>query len=326
MSTSLVAAALLFSPVPQAAPKKPQGQKPVLGQVQMAGDNGKMGTTYSLGDKGGELNFTLDTAEFVLRAPMVDDTIVAKKGEKILLLTFTVANPQKADQKLNYTSLKFTAVAPDDKNSEFDGYFYHPDRKTRFDTSLKPAQKVKVTIPFPIHGIGPVNKLIVKRGGGKVLRYDLREKVEPLAGPFAKDGTNALEKADSEAKRVFALGKADVAVYAVETFDEGLGDYKPSGGQQIVGITVTVQNPGLQPFKMTWNTFRPTLLDENGEACEWTQDLLGMSSNRTVDQEIAPDGQIRARYVFRVAKGVKPAKLTLLDAGDSQRSMTVTLP
>ncbi|RYD41085.1 MAG: DUF4352 domain-containing protein, partial [Verrucomicrobiaceae bacterium] len=162
MSMLVAASLLVFG---GQAPKKPQAPKPQpkLGQVQMAGDNGAIGTTYSVGDKGTELNFTLDSAEFVLRAPMAEDTVVAEKEKKILLLTFTVANPQKNEQNFLYSSFHFTAVAPDDENSEYDGYYYHPDRKTRFDTTLKPAQKVKAVIAFPIHGKGPVNKLIVKR-------------------------------------------------------------------------------------------------------------------------------------------------------------------
>ncbi|RYG38806.1 DUF4352 domain-containing protein [bacterium] len=310
-------------------PKKPAGQKPkppVLGQVQMAGDNGKIGTTYSLGDKGSELNFTLESAEFVLRAPMVEDYIVAKKDQKILLLTFSVANPQKNDQSFSYSSIKFTAVAPDDQNFEFNEYLYHPQRKNRFETTLKPAQKVKALAPFPIHAEGPVNKLIVRRGNGKVLRYDLRNLVKPLTGPFAKDGNIALEKATVDSKTPFGFGKADWTVDAVETLPEGVGNYKPGANDNIVGITVTIKNPGLQPIKVGWSTFRPVLTDENGETCEWTQDLLGMSSNRTVDQVVEPDGFFKARYVFRVSKGAKPAKFTLNDSAESTRSISVTLP
>jgi len=160
------------APKPVAKPPVKSTPRPVLGTVPMPGDNGQIGTTYSMGDKGTELNLTLDSAEFVLLAPMVDDTIVANEEQKILLLTFTVQNPLKTEANLSYTSFAFTAVAPDDKNSEFGGWLYHPERKTRFETSLKPAQKVKAVMAFPIHAKGPVNKLIVKRGSAPVLRYD----------------------------------------------------------------------------------------------------------------------------------------------------------
>ncbi|MGV3617300.1 MAG: hypothetical protein ACO1SV_18385 [Fimbriimonas sp.] len=334
-SFALLGAVLVLSPLApaQAKPKpkpKPAAQKPatrpLLGTVQLPGDNGQLNVPYSMGNKGSELNFTLESAEFADRAHFADGATLANAEQKLLILTFAVQNPQKVESNLSWNSFKFTVVSPDDQNQDFGGYLYHPERKTRFDSTLKPAQKVKATIAIPIHAVGPVNKLMVRRGDAPVLRYDLRGKVKPLTGAFAaNEGVDILKEGQAAVGATFPLGKFDWTVEGVEMVDGPVGSYKAPTGEKMFVVTVRAANSGLVKLPLSWNTLQPTLKDADGELLEWKQDFLGMNSNKTIGVEVDPNDSMRGKFVFSGVPTAKPARLTLLDRGTG-RSVVVKFP
>ena len=316
----------------QAHPKAtPQASRPtpkdVIGQVQMLGDAGKIGTTYSLGPKNSQLNFILDSAAFSVRSSMAEDVIVAKKDEKLLTLTFSAANPLKTDQQLSETSFQFTVVSPDGKNAEYDGFLYHPERKTRFSSTLKPAQKVSAVVVIPIHAKGPVDKLIVKRMGGDVLRYDLRKEVKPLAGSFAESGDVAAEEVRTNFGTAFDFGQVELTVDGFAKTESGVGSYEPSDEFDIWAATISVRNPNLTPIKYGWSVLMASATDVSGEADEWIQDLFSVANARSLDRvSIAPGESLKGRLAFRVPRGSKPKRITLVDGTGSDRSVTIEMP
>jgi hypothetical protein len=310
-------------------PAKPKGKpaqtRPTLGTVQLPGDNGQVNVAYSMGNKGDELNFTLDTAEFADRAHFADGTTFPTAEQKLLLLTFTVQNPQKKEMFLTWNTFKFTVVSPEDQNQEFGGYLYHPTQKTRYSSTLKPAQKVKATIAIPIHAVGPVNKLMVRRGEAPVLRYDLRSKVKPLTGPFAtNEGIDIAKEGAGALNTPFGLGQFDWTIESVEAVEGPVGNYKARDGEKAYIVIATVKNTGLLKQGVTWNTLRPTMKDADGEQFEWKQDFLGMNSNKTIGTELEPNDTIRAKFVFTGPANAKPAKLSLLD-NRTNRTLVIKL-
>ncbi|RYG17287.1 hypothetical protein EON82_24030 [bacterium] len=327
LSLSLVALVVLG---PQGAKAKQQVKKPVvkptvIGQVQMPGDNGKLETLYSMGDAGTQLNFRLDKVSFATRAAMVEDTVVADADHKLLILNFTVQNPLKSDQRLTYDNFKFTVVSPDGQNEEFDGWIYHPTLKTRLDTSLKPAQNVQAVAVFPIHAKGPVDKLIVKRGEGKVLRYDLRGKIPALTGTYAASADVAQPEASGKVGTPFELNELDWTVEKVESVTTPIGDYTPEEGEQLIAVTAVAKNPTMKPLGVSYNTVAPSMKDANGETIEWTQDFVSMSSGKTLESTLKPSEQVRGRFLFKAPAAMKPTSLTLAD-NNTRRSVTIALP
>lgn len=327
LSLPLLAALLL---TPQGA--KPKVQAPaakpkptVLGQVQMPGDHGKPNVLYSMGLPGTQLNFRLDKAAFATRVAMAEDTIVADGEHKLLVLTLTVANPQKSDMSVNYSAFNFTVVSPDGQNAEFDGYLYHPERKTRFDTTLKPAQNVQAVAVIPIHAKGPVDKLIVKRGDAKVLRYDLRGQIPALTGTYAVAPESAQPEVEAKVGTPFELNKLDWTIEKVEDSTAAVGDYTPNEGERLILVTAVAKNPTLLPVNVTWNVVLPSMKDENGETVEWTQDFVSMTTGKTLTADLKPGAQVRGRFVFRAPTTLKPTQLTLMDEG-LRRAVTIALP
>lgn len=304
---------------------KPAQTRPLLGTAQLPGDDGQLNVPYSMGNKGAELNFTLESAEFSDRAQFADGAVHPTADQKLLILTFAVQNPLKTEDRLIWNSFKFTVVSPDDQNQEFGGYLYHPEHKTRFESTLKPAQKVKAMIAIPIHAVGPVNKLMVRRGEGPLLRYDLRGKVKPLVGPFAtNEGIDIAKEGNATLNAPFAHGQLDWTVESVEAVNEPVGRYKAGDGEKMFIVTMTAKNAGLTKFPVTWNTLRPTMKDADGEPFEWLQDFVGMSSGKTISTELEPNDTIRGKLVFRGSANAKPAKLTLLD-GKTNRTIVIKL-
>jgi len=305
---------------------KTQGTSPTLGTAQLPGDNGKVGTKYQLGAKGAELHFTLDSATVDTRYKTVSTNLIAEKDERLLILSFTVQNPTKIEQSADSRSFKFTVVSPDDKNVEASGPVYEPVKRTPINQMLKPAQKVKLAVVIPIFAQGPITKLIVARGTGAVLRFDLREAMVKSTSVFAgEDGVSINNEAKSELNKAIDFDGFDIEIQEVGEAKDAIGVYQPSSSSGLYFATVKFSNPMMKPLRIGWQYFTPTLTDENGETVHWPSDMVSMASGSTVSQDVDPDGSIRARYIFSGAKGLKLAKFKLT-RNSTGRSVTVKLP
>lgn len=303
---------------------QPKQTTPAKGTVQMPGDKGVIGTTYQLGAKGNELHFTLDSAEFAQRFPAVEDMIFADSEDRLLVLKYTVQNPQKFPVRFDYTSFHFTSVSPADENRENPNYIYHATTFKRYDPELKPAQKVQAVAVFPIHGTGPVTKLIVQRDTGvPVLRFDLRDKVKKMTSIWSPDGVDTVIKSTGEFGKVWDSGPFDVTIDKIEKVETQVGNYEVPEGQALFLVHTTVKNSLKQPYRAVWGMYEPKLVDENGEEIEWRADWLTITGNKTIDQDLDPGDTIRGKLIFVGSKDLKPTKLTL---SDSITKRTISFP
>lgn len=109
----------------------------------------------------------------------------------------------------------------------------------------------------------------------------------------------------------------------IETLSEAVGDYTPGEGERVYAVTVAAANNAGKASNVTWSSVEPKLIDANGEAVEWKQDLLSLSSNRTVETELKPGASVRGRFIFVGPATIKPASITLKDQTGSGRSIQV---
>lgn len=321
----LIVAALSLNASAQ-KPKTAPAQKTSVGTVQMPGDNGKLGTTYQLGAKGDQLNFTLEKAEFASRFISKDKVFFAPEGKRLLVLTYAVQNPRNEDMLFFEQSFKFTVVSPDDENYEFEDYVFHPDRRDRLNLQLKPAQKIRAVAVIPIHARGPVNKLIVMRGEkNPVLRYDLRDKVKAQTGAFAAaEGLEMSDVGSALPGIPFELGPFDITLEKVEDVATAIGEYEPGDGKKLVVATVTVKNASMSPTELHYSILTPTLKDTDGSEAEYAFALLKMTSGDQLNVRIEPGEQVRARLLLRADAAAKPSVLILKEEG-SGRSVRINL-
>ncbi len=298
---------------PQKQPAKPAGQaSPTLGTVQLPGDNGKLGTTYQLGDKGDELHLTLDSVAVAPYFSAGDDLILAKKGERILLINYTVQNPQKSkDMRLDWNSFKFTAISPNDGNFTGSNYIYQTDTGTRYSSDLKPAQKVKVTAVLTIYPDGPLKKLMVQRGSGAVLRYDLDGKLTKTTSSFAPNGLDFVDEIKTPINQKFDVGGTEVEVQEIAVHPGALGRYSASTTNAFFTVQLKLTNLHKKKQKYDWNTFTPSLTDENGEALNYFKDFVSVTSQSSLATEVDPGESVRGWLVFTGPKAIVPTKLKL---------------
>ncbi len=343
--TSLVAfaiAAATFAggqgakPKPKAPPAKPGApapQKPAAGAVQMPGDNGKIGTPYQLGKAGEELVFTLEKAEFASRTLLADRNIFPKPGERLLLVTYSVQNPGARDRFFFNQSFTFTVVSPDDQNFVAGGTAangaaaYHPDRKEPLSLQLKPAQKIKAITVIQMHPKGPVNKLIIQRGKDTpVLRYDMKDKVAPLAGAFAdNEGKDIRDVGAGLIETPFELGGWDVTVEKMADELLPIGSYAPPAGQRSVVLTVHIKNVSFQPAGMHSSLIVPKMTDADGSELTYPNAMLKNSAPEPFNNSaIGPGEEARFRMVFYAPLLSKPDKVVFKEYW-SERSVSVKL-
>ncbi|MBS1706760.1 MAG: hypothetical protein JST40_12890 [Armatimonadetes bacterium] len=297
---------------------RPSGTAPTKGTVQMPGDNGKLKTTYQLGEKNNELHFTLESAAFAMSYAAPEDTYLAQENQRLLVLTYTVQNPLNTEAKLNLRSFKFTVVSPEDQNFDFNGYILNAATKKRLDQSLKPAQKVKVIAVIPIHAVGPVNKLIVQRGQNTpVLRYDLTDKVEKLVSVFSKDGVDANPNGGTvTVGQPFDMKGFMVSFDEVKITKDPVKGYAPSKDYSYIVVRLSFANKLMAPNPVGFQYFTPELKDAGGQVHSWNRDILGVFTDDTFSAQVDPDATVTARYYFQVPDKVlvAPLKLKFLEA------------
>lgn len=302
---------------PTKAPAKAPEKQPIKGAVQKAGDDGQIGVTYTIGDNG-PINFTLNSAEFrASRVIMGEATIAPKADEKLLVLNATIHNPNKDLTALDWGTLRFTAIDPNDVNHEYEPRVSKPGTNEPLSVELKPAQKIDVfyVIRVPIKSVIP--KLMVEHyNGGKVLRYDLRKGVKGLAAPFADpadaSGTAGLPEIKAEAGTFYPLEGFDIKLVSTAYHEGKLGEHEPDEDKRYLIATVTIKNSNAIEASYDHGTFTAALIAEDDEKSD-AQDFLKPVRNEGANGDLKPGQEYTGRFFFMLPKDVKAKTLTVAE-------------
>jgi hypothetical protein len=296
-----------------AAKAKPTG---VLGMVPMAGLDGKIGQTYTIGQDN-PLNFTLNSAEYTIeRVNIGTSAYLPNKDEKLLVLRFTVHNPTTSERHYSWGIIGFTAVDAMNQNREFAQAVGSRTTGEDLNMALKPAQKVEAYTVITVPAKGVVPKLIVKPTEGGVVRYDLRGVAKPLSAPFAdaadKSGATALEEIPAQADTYYPMHNFDMKLLST-TYADALGDVTPEEGQRFFVATVALRNGTKAEQNYSWGTFKPELIAADDEKAEWSQALLKASRDESAEGTLKPGQEYKARIYFPLPKNVAAKTLTLAE-------------
>lgn len=314
---SFVQAAPAQKPKPKTTKPKPQ-PKPggVLGMVPMAGVEGKLGQTYTIGTND-PINFTLTSAEYTLERVNIDTSVYAPSAEeKLLVLRYTVHNPNKTERRYYWNTVGFTAVDAMNQNREFVQNAGSRETGEALNINLKPAQKVEAYTVINVPAKGVVPKLIVKPEDGGVIRYDLRGVAKPLSAPFAdpsdKTGATAPTEIPAQTGQYYPLHNFDIKV--LETgYTDALGETVPEEGQRFFVATISMRNGTKDEKRFYWGTFKATLVDADGEEAQWSQTMLRATRNETADGTLKPGQEYKARVYFSLPKDAAAKTLTLAE-------------
>ncbi len=332
---SLIAcAAMAAKPKPKPTPKP--APKP---SVQLAGDKGVFGTVYSI-RKDNPLYFRLKSAEYTTQQVVIGDELyVPKADEKLLVLHFTIQNPQKTEQFVRWDSLKWNAVDSDNNNHEEQNDWGNDDTPDhpRVEMNLQPAQTKNVITALVVPAKGSTPKLMVLPGenNGPILRYMLypdptapsQNKPGTLAAPVAdpKDtnGYTALQTVKGAVGTAYPYNDFDVTVEKFEYTTDKVGDYEPEEGGRLLLVTALIKNEWPREEFLRWDSFAPTLATENGDSMDY-KDMYSASAPRSFQQNVKPLGEARVRMIFSVPKDMTPGTLTLKE--DESRTYEFPVP
>lgn len=309
--------------VVHAAPAKAPADRPaVKGTTQLAGDNGQIGVTYTIG-KSSPLNITLTDSEYTVVRISEGDVAIAPTGEeKLLVLRYTVQNPNSMETECDWGSLSFTAVDQSNNNHEATGIL-NAETGQRLSIVLKPAQKVSAIAVFRVPAQGQVPKLIVERASGEpVLRYDLRGKVKPLPALFAapEDPTGATARAEAipaEMGRFYPLMRFDAKLVSAAYASGPFGEHEASEGNRFLVAVFTIKNQGRAKADYDWGIFPATLWTADGEKAE-ARCVLKSARNEGAGGSLSPGEEASIRVVFELPKEMAAKAISF--AEDASRS------
>jgi hypothetical protein len=292
------------------------------GTSQLAGEWGEFGKSYTIG-KSSPMNFTLRSAEFTCGRLRFSDAVhYPKANEKLLVLHYTLQNPQSSERGVSWSTFDFTAVDATDTNREYLQEVGIESNQSRLDVYLKPAQKIEVYTAIRVPAKGEVPKLIVKTGDGLVARYDLRGKVKPLAAPFADpsdaSGFSAYSEVPAQMGTYYPTGVFDIKLDGAAYTHDTLYEHEPSEGARFLLLNATIKNQAAGEKNVGWSTFTPKLRTQDGENVDWNQDLLHGTRNELLDANLDPGQEARARYFFDI-RGDTAAKTLSIKEGDDDR-------
>ncbi|PYE53166.1 DUF4352 domain-containing protein [Deinococcus yavapaiensis] len=323
---TLALTALLTSPAfAQTTPATPPART-VQGTTQLAGDVGEIGKTFTLGKGGKAVNFTLTGAEFsVSRVTIGENVYIPKAKEKLLILHYTVHNPQKEDLHYFARTLQFTVVDAKDINHENENNVGREGTTDRLETTLKPAQKVGAYVVIAVPAAGPVPKLLVNvRDDKQVVRYDLRGKVKGLPAPFAdtSDATKvtALEATPMKTGVYGPLGYFDLKLDSVALMATSIQGRELEDGERTLVAVFTVRNGAASAASARSffaRTFSFKLRDADGDVTEYDDYPLKVSRAEATSGTLRPGEEARFRVYFKLPANVKGQSLSVVENDDS---------
>jgi hypothetical protein len=261
---------------PKSAPQKGSGAI-VMGTHQLPGQFGVIGKEYTIGTEL-PLNFNLVNAEYRADRFVGENSVgetyswVPLKNQKVLILRYTVQNPNPKDARLWYMSFKFTAVSADDQNSE---QINHPwvGNNTKYqEMQLKPAQKVTLTTAILVPSQGDIPKLIVQRGFDEkaaVVRFDLRGKVKKIVdSAWSSNGIDTLDALEAKLDTYYPWGGSDIQVNGIEELGSTIGDIKAERGQKLIAIKIKARGITPTPSRIWYGEFGAKIKTSDGETTE----------------------------------------------------------
>jgi hypothetical protein len=298
----------------------------VQGTAQQAGGEGVIGKTYSLGKPTNALNFTLTSLEYSLLPVTIDNYVYAPKAkEKLLVLRYSVQNPQKTELGVAWDAFKFTAVDAKDVNLVFNNYVARDGTTAVYSARLKPAQKISLLAAFAVPAAGAIPKLIVERNDGSpVVRFDLRGKVKPLVAPFAdpsdSSGASALTEVPAQIGTFYPGMSLGVKLEGAGFSQDKMDGKAPDVGKRYLIATFTIKNllgSSANPVRFDYGNFKFELRDAGGDKQVFNGYLIKAARDERANGSLNSGEEYRFRVYFALPSDLGAKELAVSE-GESR--------
>ncbi len=311
------------------APKQKSNQNPpTKGTTQMAGQNAKLNTAYTLG-KTDPINITLTAVRYIVSREIIGQGVLApSKDEKLLVIDFVAHNPNPKTISFSGAMVKFTGVDQESVNRVNNGTFTRAKTGEVFYAELKPAQKVELRTVIVVPANGTVPKLILEhRSGGDVLRYDIKSSLLPIpiifADPKDETGMTVADTWNCPADTYFPMPQIDIKYVPGTVVQHGkrFGPNTVGDGKTFSSAKFMLKGQSPSPAFLR---FDAEFIDENGEKYPVTK-LAQVSTEDHVSRRLELGEEYAVRFVAVTPDNVKLKTLKVIDTSMG-KSRTYVFP
>lgn len=318
---------LAFAGTTDAAVKKGV-KRVVLGTAQLNGDQAVLGATYTLG-KASPINVTLKSVEYTVEPVRLgNDVVIVNEAEKLMVLHYTLHNPNKSDFGLAWNTLNIFAVDSKDTNWRYCQCVAMEDTGETCNMRLKPGQKTAVYAVIKVPAGGALPKLVMESRDRLVLRYDLNGKVKPLPAPIAdpadSTGATALAEVPAQMGTYYPFNVLHAKLDSVALSSDAIKGRAPAKGSRYFVIIASIKNNTPGNFGFRWNTLSLKLFDQDGAEIKGNSEVLFPSRDETINQNIEPGKELRARYYFQVPSNCSLKSLVIRQSGGRKYAYDVS--
>lgn len=287
--------------------------------AQVPSGNGELGKVYIL-RQADPLYFSLLGADYVVGPITIGDKWVAPNAnEKLLVLRFTIRNPEQRNKRIRGDSLRI--IATDAANANHPAYaeWGVAESHQLVGMEFMPQQELEMYTVLTVPARGEIPNLLIRSrvdNDGPDLPFDLRGKVTALPAPFADPadatGATARERVPAEFGVAYPFNRFSITVERVESVSTALDAGEPERGSRFLVFTLLMQNQTPVENLVRGDRIRPELTSTEGALLRYRGMLLA-TANRQVNQSIGPGDEMRVRIYFTVPEGSKPETLAITE-------------
>lgn len=300
--------------------------------------DGKLGTLYTIRNEH-PLLINMEKLGYTTAQVVMGDRYYVPTGEeKMMMLHFSIKNPNNENVNVRWDSLKFIAIDAAENNYEGAGDWGNALDSKIIDTEMLPGQKLECIAVIKLKAKGPAVKLLViPPDNSPTLGFPLLDDKgavnpvnpvtalsAPIADPKDKTGTTALTIVPGQFNAAYPYKLFEVTVEKCEYSTATLERAPLRSGDSYLVYTLLIKNKVSRDANIRFDTFNAILSGLEGEEFPLGGELLAPTSNRKIDVVVKPGVETRVRMYFKVAKGTTPKVLTLQE--DDSRSYTFTVP
>jgi len=242
-----------------------------------------------------------------------DSVIFPLAEEKLLVVHFTLRNPQSEDTWVSWATVAFTAVDAMGMNREYCGDILNEQTGESVDASLLPDQTIDAYTVVKMPARGPALTLLVRAADGAPLEFSLGDAVTPLQPPVADPadatGATALTEVPAEMGLAYSLGNFAVTVDKAEYTADAIQGQPPQEGARFLVFTLRLKNQTPDDQPLSWGTFTFSLRGPQGDEIPWNEQLLAAERHQEIDIMAAPGKETTVRVYFEVPSQMQPQSL-----------------
>jgi hypothetical protein len=323
-------------PKPPASKSAKPPPQPKLGTKQMAGEEGVLGTEYTLG-KDSPMNITVNKVEY--RGDRIrtgDDASAPNAEEKFLVVHFTFHNPVPRESLVRGDTFRFTAVDAAGTNHDYVPTIWQEATGAVLEITLKPGQRMDGYAIIHLPAAGDIEKLMILSPESRAIRYPLKGKVKPLLAPYSdpseKGGftmSATLPAKTGEALTLAPTGhtgndSCDFTIEQLAFSSMPILEEEPEEGKQFVIVTARVKNTSqTDGLLFRFDSIKLSLNTTEGESIEHNK-MLHATQDRELELTLARGAEGRFRLRFSVQKDAKFKTLTI-KRNDNDRPFSIDL-